>query len=59
MKDLNDLSAEISAISTIVSGLSVGLDENGTKLTPEYLKLALFGVAEYLDRIAEDLDELQ
>lgn len=57
MKDLNDLSAEVSAISAIVSGLSVGLDENGTKLTPEYLSLALFGVAQHLDRIATDLGE--
>ena len=57
MRDLIDLSAEISAISAIVSDLSVGLDENGTKLTPEYLKLALFGVAQYLDRIAADLGE--
>ena len=59
MRDLIDLSAEISAISAIVSDLSVGLDENGTKLTPEYLKLALFGVAQYLDRIAADLGEFQ
>ena len=57
MRDLNDLSAEISAVSAIVSGLSVGLDENGTKLTPEYFKIALFGVAEYLNRIADDLGE--
>lgn len=59
MRDLNDLSAEISAISAIVSGLSVGLDENGTKLTPEYLKIALFGVAQHLDRIAADLGEFK
>lgn len=57
MKELSDLSVEISAVSAIVSGLSVGLDEDGTKLTPEYFKTCLFGVARYLDRIADDLGE--
>ena len=59
MKDLNDLSAEVSAVSMIVPGLSNGLDEEQDHLTTESLKLALFGVAQYLDRIAADLGEFQ
>ena len=59
MKDLNDLSAEISAVSMIITGLSNGLDEEQDHLTTESLKLALFGVAQYLDRIAADLGEFQ
>lgn len=55
MKDLKDLSAEISAVSMIITGLSNGLDEEQDHLTTESLKLALFRVAQYLDRIATDL----
>ena len=59
MKDSNDLSAEISAVSMIITGLSNGLDEEHDHLTTESLKLALFRVAQYLDRIAADLGEFQ
>ena len=59
MKDLSDLSVEISAVSMIITGLSNGFDENCDLLMPESLKLALFGVAQYLERIAEDLDGIQ
>lgn len=59
MKDSNDLSAEISAVSMIITGLSNGLDEEYDHLTMESLKLALFGVAQHLDRIAADLGEFQ
>ena len=57
MKDSNDLSAEISAVSMIITGLSNGLDEEHDHLTTESLKLALFGATEYLNRIADDLGE--
>lgn len=57
MRNLNDLSAEISAVSMIITGLSNGLDEEHDHLTTESLKLALFGVTEYLNRIADDLGE--
>ena len=59
MKDLNDLSAEISAVSMIITGLSNVFDEKCDHLTTESLKLALFGVAQHLDRIAADLGEFQ
>ena len=59
MKDLNDLSAEVSTVSMIITGLSNVFDEKCDHLTTESLKLALFGVAQYLDRIAADLGEFQ
>lgn len=59
MKDLNTLSSEISAVSMIITGLTNDLDEDCTKLSKEALQQAMFGVSSYLDRIAEDLDELQ
>ena len=59
MRDLCDLSAEISAASMIITGLSNGLDKEHDHLTTESLKLALFGVAQHLDRIAADLGEFQ
>lgn len=58
MKDLMDLSAEISAVSMIITGLTNNLDEDCTKLGPKSLQQAMFGVASYLERIADDLDEL-
>lgn len=59
MIDLNDLSAEISAVSMIVTGLTNSLDEDCTNLNNKSLQLAMFGVSRYLDRIAEDIDELE
>lgn len=57
--DLNDLSAEIIAVSMIVTGLTNSLDENCTKLSDTSLQTAMFGVSRYLERIAEDIDELE
>lgn len=59
MRDLSDLCVEIHAVSMIVTGLSNNFDGKCDHLTPESLKLALFGVAQHLDRIAADLDEIQ
>ena len=58
-KDLFSISAEISSVSMIVTGLSNHLDENCTQLTPKSLQSALFGVSSYLDRIVEDLDNME
>lgn len=58
MKDLMDLSAEISAVSMIITGLTNNLDEDCTKLSAKSLQQAMFGVASYLERIVDDLDEL-
>lgn len=56
-KDLYDLSVEIGSISNIIAGLSNQLDNNETdSLNCESLRLALFGLSSYLDRIAEDIN---
>ncbi len=57
-RDLTDLSAEISAVSMIITGLSNDLDEDCTRLAPKALQSAMFGVSSYLDRIADDLGEI-
>ncbi|MBA4700922.1 MAG: hypothetical protein H2212_15980 [Ruminococcus sp.] len=57
-RDLSDLSAEISGISMIVTGLSNQLSEKSDSLTSDSLETALFGISRYLDRITDDLDEL-
>lgn len=58
-KDLFDLSAEIGSASMIITGLSNQLDNTKTDtLTMQALTSALFGVSNYLDRIASDLEEL-
>ncbi len=58
-KNLFDLSAEIGSVSMIVTGLSNQMDNAKTdSLTVRALSDALFGVSNYLDRIASDLEEL-
>lgn len=58
MRDLYDLSVEISGVSMIIRGLSNQLDNNKTdSLTTQAMEEALFGVSEYLNRIAADLIE--
>ncbi|MDY2813874.1 MAG: hypothetical protein SOU03_07980 [Dorea sp.] len=57
-RDLMDLTSELSAVSMIITGLTNSLDEDCTKLSQKSLQQAMYGVASYLDRIVEDLDEL-
>lgn len=58
-KDLYDVEIEISAVSAILTGLSYQLDEDGSmKLNDENFMLALHGVSDYLDRIAESITEM-
>ena len=58
-KDLNDFITEIEAVSLIITALANPLDEDCTQLRPEALKTALFGVSMQLERIAEDLGEME
>lgn len=55
---LSDLSAELSGISMIITGLSIHIDDDCTKLNAAAFQQALFGVTCCLDRIAADLDEM-
>lgn len=57
-KDTYDLSAEVAGVSAIVSGLGIAISGKGDKLTEECAVMALFGVANYLERIAKDLEEM-
>lgn len=60
MKDLSGLSAEVDAISYIILGLTLNLgNEESDKLNDDKLGAAMFGVASYLGRIAEDMDRLE
>ena len=56
--DLYEISAEINAISMIVSGLANQIGEDSNRLQNEPFKSALFGVSRHLDRVAESLDEI-
>lgn len=55
-KDLYELSAEITGVSKIITGLSNQLEAKTDSLTPLAMQDALFGVTSYLDRIALDLE---
>lgn len=58
-KDLYDLKVELSAVSAIVAGLGNQLDKGSSvKLNNENFMLALNGVSDYLDRIAENITEI-
>ena len=58
-KDVYDLSAEVQAVSMLVTALSFMFNEDSEKLTDTAMKDALFGVAQYLDRIADDMEKLE
>lgn len=61
MKDkyLYELSAEVGSVSLIVTALSYQLDnKKGDTLNEQSLRNALHGVAEHLDRISEDITEI-
>lgn len=56
--DLYDIMTEINAISMIVTGIANQIGEDRDSLQTEPLKTALFGVSNYLDRVADSLDEI-
>lgn len=57
---LFELSAEVTGIAMIVTGLSNQLDNNKTDiLTPSAMKDALLGISSYLNRIANDLVNIE
>ena len=58
IRDLFDLSAEIKGVAMVISGLGNQLDTNSDRLTPDAMKEALYGVKIHLERIAEDLGNL-
>lgn len=59
-KDIDELSAELNGAAMIVAGLSLQFDEeDAPRLTLGAMNAAMFGVQNYLKRIAADLDNLQ
>lgn len=52
------LSVEISGIAAVITGLGNTLDKNCDRLNDEYLRLALNGISDHLDRIADELAEM-
>ena len=59
-KDLWELSTEISNVSDMIIGLTLQLDEGrADRLTPEVMRGAMLGVAKQLDRISDDINDIQ
>ena len=59
-RDLFDLSVEINGIALLISALGNQLDPDCTDtLTPASLKDALFGVSVHLERISEDIENIE
>lgn len=59
MKDLYELSAEVGAVSLMLTALSYQLDnKKGDILNEKSLRDAIFGITCHLDRISEDITEI-
>lgn len=59
MKDLYELSAEVGSVSLVLTALSYQLDNyKGDRLTEKSLRNAIHGVICHLDRISEDITEI-
>lgn len=58
-REIYEISAEINGISNIIIGLSNQLDSNITDtLSTESMQQAMVCISTYLDRIVEDLDDI-
>lgn len=58
-RKIYEISAEINGISRIIVGLSNQLDNSKTDtLSVESMGQAMFGISNFLDRIAEDLEDI-
>lgn len=57
-KDGYDFACEIRGAAAIVSGIGCTFDEACDRLTDEYMRAALLGVTSYLERIANELEEM-
>lgn len=58
IKELYELSLEISGVSLMLTGLSNTLEPECDHPTDESLQMVLWGVSSHLDRIAKDLDAI-
>lgn len=59
MKDLYELSAEVGAVSLMLTALSYQFDnKKGDTLNEKSLRDAIFGIACHLGRISEDITEI-
>lgn len=52
------LSCEVLGVAATLTGIRNTFDENCDRLNDEYIKLALSGLANYLERLADDIAEL-
>ena len=51
MKNTRDLHLEISSVATVITGIGNQFDGANTCLTDESLRLAFYGLSNYLDSI--------
>lgn len=57
--DLNDISAELTGISAMISGFSFQFEPGMTCLNANHIQEALWSVSAHLDRVAEELEEME
>ena len=57
--DAYDLSVQIMGVADIVSGLSLQFNGCGDRMTDDSMNSALIGISRYLERLAEDVGELE
>lgn len=57
--DLEDMQTEICSISAMLTGLSNQFEDCGDRLTDEMFRLAILGITFHLDRVAENLEQIE
>lgn len=57
-KDGYEFACEIRGAAAIVLGLGCAFEKGCDRPTDEYVRSALSGVTSYLERIADELDEM-
>lgn len=58
-RDLSDISAELTGISSMISGFSYQFEPEMTCLNANHIQEALWSVSAHLDRIAEELGKIE
>lgn len=58
-RGLNDISAELTGISSMITGFSYQFELEMTCLNANHIQEALWSISAHLDRIAEELGEME
>lgn len=55
--DIPTLASELVGVAGIISTIAIAFEDSNSRPTPEVMQDACFGLAGYISRIANDLEE--